>query len=68
MARTIEQCLDPCFEINFETVFRGHHVYKSVWTPLIGQVLIAKPDERREALDYDKYSNGQRKTPLLSLL
>ena len=58
MARTIEQCFDLCFEINFKTVIRGHHVYKSIWTPLIGQVLIAKPDERREALDYDKYSIG----------
>ena len=58
MARTIEQCFVLCFEINFKTVIRGHHVYKSIWTPLIGQVLIAKPNERREALDYDKYSFG----------
>ena len=42
-------------------VIRGHDVYKRIWTPLIGQVLIEKPDERREALDYDKYSIGNFK-------
>ena len=50
--------VDLYFEINFETVIDGHHVCKSIWTPFIGQVLVAKPDERREALDYDKYSIG----------
>ena len=54
MARTVEQCFDLCLEINFKTVIREHHVYKSIWTPFVGQVLIAKPDKRREALDYDK--------------
>ena len=58
MARTIEQCFDLCLEVNFKTVIHGHHIYKSIWTPLIGHVLIAKPDERREALDYDKYAIG----------
>ena len=58
MAKTIQQCFDLYFEINFQTVIRGHHVYKIIWTPLTAQVLIAKRDERREPLDYDKYSIG----------
>ena len=26
-------------EISTDTVIRGHHVYKEVWTPIIGEVL-----------------------------
>lgn len=39
-------------------VIRGHNIYKTVWTAVIGQELITKPDERKEALDYDKLSFG----------
>ena len=59
MARTnIVKDFDLSFEINFKTIIRGHHVYKSIWTSSIGQVLLAQPDERKEALDYDKYAVG----------
>ena len=27
------------FTLAFESVVRGHHVYKTVWTPLIGEIL-----------------------------
>lgn len=26
-------------------VIRGHHVYKFVWTPIIGETLLLTPDE-----------------------
>ena len=46
MARTnIVKDFDLSFEINFKTKIRGHHVYKSIWTSSIGQVLLAQPDE-----------------------
>ena len=62
MARTnIVKDFDLFFEINFKTIIRGHHVYKSIWTSSIGQVLLAQPDERKEALDYDKYAVGSFK-------
>ena len=58
-ARTnIVKDFDISFEINFKTIIRGHHVYKSIWISSIGQVLLAQPDERKEALDYDKYAVG----------
>ena len=37
-------------------VIRGHHIYTTIWTAVIDQELIAKLDERKEALDYDKFS------------
>lgn len=56
MARTnIVKNFDLSFEINFNTVIRGHHVYESIWTSSIEQVLLALPDVRKEDLDYDKY-------------
>lgn len=59
MASTnIVEDFDLSFEISFKTIIRGHHVYNSIWTSSIGQVLLAQPDERKEALDYDKYAVG----------
>ena len=56
MARTnIVKNFDLSFEINFNTIIRGHHVYESIWTSSIEQVLLALPDVRKEDLDYDKY-------------
>ena len=59
MARTyVVKNFELSFEINFRTIIRGHHVYKNIWTSSLGQVLKAKPDERKEAMGYDKYSIG----------
>ena len=59
MARTnIVKDFHLSFEIKFKTIIGGHHVYKSIWTSSIEQVLLAQPDERKEALDYDKYAVG----------
>ena len=56
MARTnIVKNFDLSFEINFNTIIRGHHVHESIWTSSIEQVLLALPDVRKEDLDYDKY-------------
>ena len=49
---------DLCFEITFSTIICGHHLYKTLLTTVIGQELIAKPDEAKEALHYDKFSIG----------
>ena len=43
-------------EINSNTIICGHHVYKSIWTSSIGQVLSPQLDVQKEALDYDKYA------------
>ena len=44
--------------IKFQSLIRGHHVYKNVWSPYIGETLIAHPDNREEAQEYDKYAIG----------
>ena len=44
--------------IEFRSVIRGHHVYKTIWTPIVNEKLFVRPDEREEALEYDKYSIG----------
>ena len=32
-----------CF--NWESVVRGHHIYKDIWTPLIGEILFCDREE-----------------------
>ena len=39
-------------------VVPGHLIYKSIWTVVVGQELIDKPDDSKEALDYEKFSIG----------
>ena len=41
------------YKIEFQAAIRGHHIYKDIWVPLIGQELICKRDSRDEALEYD---------------
>ena len=38
--------------------YRGHNVYKNVWSPYKGETLIAQPDNRDEAQENDKYAVG----------
>ena len=45
-----------CFEVFFPAIICSHYVYKTIWTTAVCQELIAKPDERKEALDYNKFS------------
>ena len=46
------------FKVDFETVIRGHHVYKSVWSPVMGQVLGCKRDIHAEAQEDDSNAIG----------
>ena len=42
------------YDIDFESVVRGHHIYKAVWKPEIGERLVCKKDDRKEAALYDE--------------
>ena len=33
-------------------------MYKNVWSPYVGEVLLANLDDRPEALEYDKFAVG----------
>ena len=37
------------YEINFYAPIRGHHVYKEMWTPQIGETLYCRKDNLQEA-------------------
>ncbi|CAH3162368.1 unnamed protein product [Porites lobata] len=39
MARAVSVEFNMYFKVDFETVIRGHHVYKSTWTPMMDQEL-----------------------------
>ena len=38
-----------CYELEFSSVIRGHHVYKKSWSPYVGEKLMCKIDNRQEA-------------------
>ena len=42
-------------ETKFISIICGHHVYKTVWNTVIGEVYYVKLDNLKEALEYDKY-------------
>ena len=46
------------YEVCFESVARGHHVYKDKWTPYNGEKLICGHDSREEASYFDKNAIG----------
>ena len=62
MARLSPIKFEMGYKIEFQTAIRGHHIYKDVWVPLIGQELICKADNRGEAIEYDKNAIGVFKT------
>ena len=47
-------------ETKFISIICGHHVYKTVQNAVIGEVLYVKPDNLKEALEYDKYGMFSR--------
>ena len=49
------------YDIDFESVVRGHHIYKTVWKPEIGERLVCKKDDRKEAALYDENAIGAYK-------
>ena len=46
----------------FTSIIRGHHVYKTIWNAVIGEVLYVKPENLKETLEYNKYVVGIFKT------
>ena len=44
--------------LRFTSVARGHHVYKKIWKPVIGETLICRHDTRAEAKQYDDFAVG----------
>jgi len=36
-----------------ESVIRGHHIYKQIWRPLVGEILTL---ERKEGNNHDKFA------------
>ena len=59
MARAIEKSnFEVYHRVKFQSIIRGHHVYKSIWSPYAGETLMAYPDDRPEALEYDKFAVG----------
>ena len=53
MSRLLPIRFEMGYKIEFQAAIRGHHIYKDIWVPLIGQELICKRDSRDEALEYD---------------
>ena len=62
MARLSPIKFEMGYKIEFQTAIRGHHIYKDVWIPSIGQELICKAGNREEAIQYDKNAIGVFKT------
>lgn len=46
------------YEVEFWSVIRGHHVYKAAWSPIIGESLAFRNDDRKEAKEHDEYAVG----------
>ena len=58
MSRLLPIRFEMGYKIEFQAAIRGHHIYKDIWVPLIGQELICKRDSRDEALEYDRNAIG----------
>ena len=63
MARTSGVEFQIIYKLSFESVIRGHHVYKTTWTPKGNDELECHEDTRKEAKDYDGHAVGLFKTP-----
>ena len=58
MARTDAVDFEMVYKLTFESVIRGHHVYKATWNPEVGEQLECQKDTRKEAKDYDEHTVG----------
>ena len=63
MARSVAPKFEMFYSVDFETVIRGHHIYKSVWKPCDGEILNCVRDKRGEAMEYHKNAIGVYRTP-----
>ena len=58
MARALPVEFKMNFKVEYETVIRGHHVYKCVWTPVMDEKLECNKDTRAEAKEHDENAIG----------
>lgn len=58
MSRTSRIEFKMCYTVCFSCAIRGHHIYKTSWTPIKDEHLYCRKDERAEAADYDKHAIG----------
>ena len=58
MARSHGIEFQKMYLLRFTSVARGHHVYKKIWKPVIGETLVCRHDTRAEAKQYDDFAVG----------
>ena len=58
MSRTTIINFEMFYKVEFACAVRGHHVYKTSWTPVLNEGLSCKKDTREEALSHDKHTVG----------
>ena len=46
------------YDIEFASLIRRHHVYKTEWSPKLGERLVSRKDERNEPKEHDEYAVG----------
>ena len=63
MARSVAAKFEMFYSVDFETVIRGHHIYKSVWKPCDGEMLNCVKDKRGGVMKYAKNAIGVYRTP-----
>lgn len=61
MAR-VEKTFRKTYFLEMESIVRGHHIYKTVWSPRFGEKLFCRHDEREEAKIFDYYAFSISKT------
>ena len=49
MSRSEALKFETCYQIKFDTVIRGYHVFKRIWTPIMKEKLQCFKDTREEA-------------------
>ena len=60
--------LTPLYATELKSVVRGHNVYQSIWTSIVGDNLFTAQDKREEALSYDEFAISIYKDEKYSLL
>ena len=58
MARSHGIEFQKMYLLRFTSVARGHHVYKKIWKPVIGETLVCQHHTRGEAKQYNEFAVG----------
>ena len=58
MARSHRITYEKQYCCEFDSVVGGHHIYKRIWKPIVGEKLMCKHDTREEAQLYDEFAIG----------